>query len=236
LNRLFRFAIFLLIALAQPVIAAEVGPKAEYLLQARFRHAGVDFPPERIQLIALKESKRLELWVWAQRKWRHIHDYPIFAASGHAGPKLREGDKQVPEGFYRITALNPNSKFHLSLKLGYPNPFDWQHAMDEGREKPGSDIFIHGSAWSVGCLAIGNQNVEELYGLVSQIGPEKVQVMILPYDFRVRHYSIAKHDPPWLETLYGYLNLRMHQFPLEAKMRGCTVECLMRQVRRNPSH
>jgi hypothetical protein len=234
LKRLVRFAIVLLIALAQPVIAAEVGPKAEYLLRARFQHAGVDYPPERIQLIALKETKRLELWVWTQKMWRHIHDYPIFAASGHAGPKLKEGDKQVPEGFYRITALNPNSKFHLSLKLDYPNPFDWQQAIAEGRKEPGSDIFIHGSAWSVGCLAIGNQNVEEIYALVSRTGPEKVQVMIVPYDFRVRNYSITKHDPPWLESLYGYLSLRMHQFPLAAKMRGCTVECLMRQVWRNP--
>ena len=234
LKRLVWLLLFLMIAGVQPVFSAEVGPKAEFLLRARFQHAGVDFPPERIQLIALKETRRLELWVWAHRKWQHIHDYPIFAASGHAGPKLKEGDKQVPEGFYRITALNPNSKFHLSMRLGYPNPFDWQHAVEEGRQSPGSDIFIHGSAWSVGCLAIGNQNVEELYALVSQIGTERVQVMIVPYDFRIRHYSAAKNDPPWLESLYGYLKLRMNQFPLGAKMRGCSVDCLMHQARLIP--
>jgi murein L,D-transpeptidase YafK len=219
------------ISMPQPISAGEVGPKAEFLLKARFRNAGMGYPPERLQLIALKASKRLELWVWADRSWRHIHDYPIFAASGHAGPKLREGDKQVPEGFYRVTALNPNSRFHLSLKLDYPNPFDWQHAVEEGRKSPGSNIFIHGSAWSVGCLAIGNRNVEELYALVSAVGPEQVQVMIVPYDFRIRDYSITEDDPPWLERLYGYLNLRLRQFPLAAKMRGCSVECLMHQAR-----
>ena len=220
-------------SLFQPVAAQEVGPMAKYLLKARFERAGVSYPPERIQLIALKENKRLELWAWADRKWRHIHDYPVFAASGHAGPKLKEGDKQVPEGFYRISALNPNSKFHLSLRLDYPNPFDWQHAVDEGRESPGSDIFIHGSAFSVGCLAIGNRNVEELYALVSQVGPEQVQVMIVPYDFRSRDYVLGKEDPSWLEHLYGYLKLRMRQFPLKAKLRGCTVDCLLQQARHN---
>jgi hypothetical protein len=219
------------IGMSQPVGSAEVGPKAEYLLRARFRHADISYPPERIQLIALKATKRLELWVWADRKWRHVHDYPVFAASGHAGPKLREGDKQVPEGFYRITALNPNSKFHLSLKLDYPNAFDWRYALEEGRESPGSDIFIHGSAWSVGCLAIGNQNVEELYALVSEVGPERVQVMILPYDFRTGGYALTKAAPDWLGRLYGYLNLRIRQFPLAAKLQGCSLDCLMHQAR-----
>jgi murein L,D-transpeptidase YafK len=175
----------------------------------------------------------LELWVWADRQWRHIHDYPVFAASGKAGPKLREGDRQVPEGFYRITDLNPNSKFHLSLKLDYPNTFDWQHAVEEDRKSPGSNIFIHGSAWSVGCLAIGNQNVEELYALVSRVGPEQVQVMILPHDFRKKDYAIKHGDPHWLEELYDYLKLRIRQFPLAAKMRGCTVDCLLHQARYN---
>ena len=61
----------------------------EASLKARFELAGAHYPPERIQLIALKEPKRLELWAWSGKKWRHVHDYPIFAASGHAGPKLR---------------------------------------------------------------------------------------------------------------------------------------------------
>ncbi|MES9822567.1 MAG: hypothetical protein ABW147_18580, partial [Candidatus Thiodiazotropha sp.] len=84
----------------------------ERRLKARFEQAGVDYPPQRIQLIALKESRRLELWAYQHDAWRFIHDYAIFAASGGVGPKLREGDKQVPEGFYRITELNPNSHFH----------------------------------------------------------------------------------------------------------------------------
>jgi murein L,D-transpeptidase YafK len=215
------------IALAtQAVDTTGVIPAAEDLLKARFQQAEVTYPPERIQLIAVKAAKRLELWAWSNRNWRHIHDYPIFAASGVNGPKLREGDKQVPEGFYLIVALNPNSKFHLSLKLNYPNSFDWQHAVAEGRETPGSDIFIHGSAWSVGCLAIGNRNVEELYSLVSRIGLEQAQVLIAPYDFRAKAYSVSLKQPPWLEQLYGYLNVRMRQFPLAKKSYTCSPKCL----------
>lgn len=213
----------------QETAAGARGPAPEYLIKARFQRAGVDYPPQRIQLIALKETKRLELWSWADRKWRHIHDYPVFAASGHAGPKLREGDKQVPEGFYRIEALNPNSNFHLSLKLDFPNPFDWKNATEEGRKTPGSNIFIHGSAWSVGCLAIGNRAVEELYALVSRIGVDRVQMLIAPYDFREKGVSIREGEPPWVEQLYGYLNARMRQLPLADKLDGCSTDCLVNQ-------
>lgn len=205
---------------------------SEKLLKARFQQAGVDYPPRRIQLIALKETKRLELWVWEDRKWHHVHDYPVFAASGHPGPKLKEGDKQVPEGFYRIEALNPNSNFHLSLKLDFPNPFDWKNAVEEDRESPGSNIFIHGSAWSSGCLAIGNRNVEELFSLVSRIGKERVHVLIAPYDFRKRPISLKKGVPSWVEQLYAYLNARMRQFPLTDKLEGCSIECMAHKNRK----
>ena len=213
-----------------------VGSAAESLLKARFQRAGVAYPPARIQLIALKEPKRLELWAWAQRKWRHIHDYAVLAASGHAGPKLREGDKQVPEGFYRIAALNPNSNFHLSMKLDYPNAYDWEHALEEGREKPGSDIFIHGSALSTGCLAVGDKYVEELYALISSIGKENVQVMIVPYDFRTRTFSASVKRPSWLQQLYAYLQARISQFPLSAKMKDCPNQCLVHQGWYKPSN
>ena len=70
-------------------------------------------------------------------------EYPILAASGVLGPKLREGDKQVPEGIYGAEALNPNSKFHLSIRLNYPNTFDRRMAQSDGRTQLGGDIMIH---------------------------------------------------------------------------------------------
>ena len=197
----------------------------ESQLQERFELAGVDYPPERIQLIALKQSRRLELWAFQDDSWRYVHDYPVFAASGEMGPKLREGDKQVPEGFYQIVELNPNSHFHLSLKLNYPNTFDWLQAVREGREQPGSNIFIHGSAWSTGCLAVGNRYVEELFYLVGKIGLEQAGVMILPYDFRTREIALDGEDPDWVAGLYARLKLRLEDFPLEAKASACGYRC-----------
>jgi murein L,D-transpeptidase YafK len=199
--------------------------RVERRVKVRFEHAGVEYPPQRIQLIALKQSRRLELWAYQYDEWRFIHDYAIFAASGDVGPKLREGDKQVPEGFYRITDLNPNSHFHLSMKLNYPNGFDWFNATRESRGAPGSNIFIHGSAWSAGCLAIGNRYIEELFSLVAKVGLDKSAVLIAPYDFRQKEMLVTDTGPVWLEDLYAYLKLRLAQFPLAEKMSECGNDC-----------
>jgi hypothetical protein len=203
--------------------------RAEAILQERFELAGVDYPPQRIQLIALKRSRRLELWAYQENRWHFVHDYAVFAASGTRGPKLREGDKQVPEGFYQIVDLNPNSHFHLSMKLNYPNAFDWMQATREGRKKPGSNIFIHGSAWSSGCLAIGNRYVEELFYLVAKVGLEHAGVLIAPYDFRLREIALSGEEPPWIAGLYARLKLRLADFPFIEKASVCGVRC--RQAR-----
>jgi murein L,D-transpeptidase YafK len=90
-------------------------------------------------------------------------------ASGKAGPKLREGDGQVPEGIYRIDGLNPNSSYHLSLKLNYPNDFDLEQARTEGRTELGGDIFIHGKAVSIGKTRAGRVGIrsDQIKGLNS---------------------------------------------------------------------
>jgi len=199
--------------------------RMEAILSGRFELAGLEYPPRRIQLIAFKQSRRLELWAYQERQWRHVHDYRVFAASGGPGPKLREGDKQVPEGFYRIVELNPNSHFHLSLKLNYPNAFDWVQALREGREEPGSNIFIHGSAWSSGCLAVGNRYIEELFYLVGKVGLEQAGVMIVPYDFRRRQLASTDDLPVWVERLYTHLRLRLADFPLSEKRPACGFGC-----------
>lgn len=214
-------------------VLTQLGGGVERRLQARFELAGAAYPPQRVQLIAFKESRRLELWSYHEGVWRFIHDYAIFAASGGSGPKLREGDKQVPEGFYRIVELNPNSHFHLSMKLNYPNAYDWIQANKEGRGAPGSNIFIHGSAWSAGCLAVGNRYIEELFYLVARIGMERSAVLIAPYDFRAGESARPVKGPRWLKELYAYLKLRLAQFPLAHKRRLCPPGCREANARRN---
>lgn len=174
-------------------------PQAEKRLIPWFEKAGVSYPPSSVTLIALKQEKKLELWTETDTKPVFIREYDVLAASGHSGPKLVEGDRQVPEGFYNIEGLNPNSSYHLSLKLNFPNELDLAMASREGRNNPGNNIFIHGKSASIGCLAMGDPVIEEIFVLADRVGKENISVIISPFDFR-------KKSPPkrsdWLGELY----------------------------------
>lgn len=163
----------------------QYGPDAEARLRPRFKQVDMAFPPDELTLVGIKDEKQLELWARSSdcgQGWVMVHRYPILAASGTAGPKLREGDKQVPEGIYRIESLNPNSSYHLSMKLNYPNAFDLARAEEDGRANPGTNIFIHGKSASVGCLAMDDSAIEELFVLVDRVGIENVSVLLMPND------------------------------------------------------
>ena len=182
-------------------------------LNPYFTKAKVSYPPKEVTLIALKQEKKLELWARDSGEFRFIRNYNIQAASGVAGPKLRQGDKQVPEGIYRIAGLNPNSHYHLSMKINYPNEFDLFHAGQEGRIAPGSDIFIHGKAVSIGCLAMGDEVIDELFVLTAQVGAENVKVVIAPHDLRNHPLkSESKSLPRWTPVLYSIISQEMKPY------------------------
>jgi len=158
-------------------------------------------------LLAFKREQKLEAWTEnAGGEKVFIRSWPFTATSGTRGPKLREGDLQIPEGVYGVEYLNPNSRFHLSFKLTYPNAFDRAMAERDGRTDPGSDIFIHGGAQSTGCIAIGDEAIEALYAWVEQAGKENVTVMIFPCDARNGGVFPSPHNAPgWTEELYAML-------------------------------
>jgi hypothetical protein len=182
-------------------------PYAVDQLKPYFDKAGVAYPPRELTLIGLKEERKLEVWARGEKgKFKFIRNYDIKAASGKKGPKLRQGDKQVPEGVYRVVRLNPNSNYHLSMKLNYPNEFDLAHAEMEGRTQPGSDIFIHGKAVSAGCLAMGDEAIEELFVLAAHVGAENISVVIAPHDPRTRSLSANEPGlPSWTGELYDQI-------------------------------
>jgi hypothetical protein len=187
-------------------VVRDIGPAAEARLRPHFEKAGVAYPPPLLTLLALKEEKRLEVWAEKDGRWVFIRDYPILAASGSLGPKLREGDRQVPEGIYRINFMNPNSAYHLSMQIDYPNDFDRRKAGDEGRTGLGGEIFIHGSNVSIGCLAMGDPAIEELFILVQAAGPEKVRVLVAPRDLRRKGAAEGlPATPAWTGELYAAL-------------------------------
>lgn len=103
---------------------------------------------------------------------------------------------------YKSIALNPNSTFHLSMKLNYPNEYDLKYAQLEGRDQPGTDIFIHGKAASVGCLAMGDELIEKLFTLVAQVGMENVQVLIAPHNPQLKPLVATANMPSWTHELY----------------------------------
>lgn len=144
-----------------------------------------------------KAERELELWVDDGARFRLFRTYPVCTFSGTLGPKLRQGDGQAPEGFYRVRAgqLNPWSSYHLSFDLGYPNAYDRAHG------RTGSLLMVHGSCVSIGCYAMGDAQIEEIFTLVSaalSAGQAAVDVHALPFRFDGA-YAARLEDPQWGE-------------------------------------
>jgi len=192
-------------------VQASLLDKVKPIYEGFLSAAEISDQPDSIILLAFKKEKVLEMWFSKSERFVKVATYPILGASGTSGPKLQEGDKQIPEGFYVIEGLNPNSLFYLSLRLNYPNTFDVKMANAEGRANPGSDIYIHGKKSSVGCLAMGDEAIEEIFYLVAKVGIEKVKVVISPYDLRLKK-DFELHEIPWITKLYKDLNIYLNNF------------------------
>jgi hypothetical protein len=199
---------------------AEIGPGAIARIEEKFSDAGVAWPPERLAFLAFKDEKVIEVQAQsASGEWEPVVRYPVLKASGDSGPKLLEGDKQVPEGVYRIESLNPNSRYHVSLRVGYPNEFDRAMAKADGRKKLGGDIMIHGKALSIGCLAVGDPAAEEFFVMAHAVGLHAVDVIIAPRDFRKTAIFAAVKEtinlsgPVWLPRLYDDIKAALEPFP-----------------------
>lgn len=154
-----------------------------------------------------KEESELE--VWKQREdghFYHFKSYPICNWSGEIGPKVREGDMQSPEGFYKITQwqLNPNSQFHLAFNLGYPNAFD------RANKRDGDFLMIHGRCKSAGCYAMTDALMEEIYALAREAfvgGQDAIQVHAFPFrltDENMRKHASSPHIKFWASLKEGY--------------------------------
>lgn len=194
-------------------------------VRALFQAAGFAGPPREIFLRAFKHESQLELWAREDDgPMRLVTTYHALAPSGGPGPKRREGDRQVPEGFYVIDRFNPRSHYHLSLGLDYPNASD---RVRSDRDQPGSDIFIHGSDRTIGCLPLGDPAIEELYLIALDArdrGQRTIHVHIFParmggpeWDkFAPQHIARdAALAPFWEELRPGFLAFEStHRVPV----------------------
>jgi len=166
-----------------------------------------------------KETNELELWLQPKSGARYqlFRSYPIALFSGYLGPKTREGDMQAPEGFYSFgkSLLNPASRYHLAFNIGYPNAYDRHH------ERTGSLIMVHGRNLSIGCFAMTDPVIEEIYLIIDAAlnnGQPQVPVHIFPFRMtsarleKARLAADANFDF-WRELQTGHDHFETKHFP-----------------------
>lgn len=169
--------------------------------------------PVNLVLVGLKEEQILEVHVVKEHTIELLKKYPFTGFSGELGPKLKQGDLQIPEGIYNIEYLNPNSSYYLSMKISYPNSFDISKSSLSSVGQMGGDIFIHGKSMTVGCIPIGDEAIEELFLLVDHALNSGVKVIISPRDFREgKAYPKINHID-WEDELYELIEKELNQYP-----------------------
>lgn len=169
-----------------------------------------------------KQERQLELWVQKDNTYSLFRAYPIAAMSGKLGPKLREGDQQAPEGFYFVTPsrMNPNSRFHLSFNLGYPNTYDRAHG------RSGSALMVHGNRVSIGCFAMTDPKIEEIYTLADAAlhnGQPYFRVHCFPFRMtaaNMAHHKQSKWFSFWQNLQQGYDHFETHHIPPNTSVRN----------------
>ncbi|NAS31361.1 2-dehydro-3-deoxyphosphooctonate aldolase [Flavobacteriaceae bacterium R38] len=200
------FTGFLLIALIYPKLRTylakiymSIEKKKLETLYTNAEKATWEYAGKPVFIRIFKASSELELWIQPQANEPFVllEKKEICKWSGRLGPKLKEGDKQSPEGFYNVTKnlLNPNSSYHLSMNLGFPNEYDKAH------DRTGSFLMIHGNCVSIGCYAITDREIEKVYFYVEEAlknGQDKIPVHIFP--FRMNEEELeANRNSPWID-------------------------------------
>ena len=172
----------------------------------------MDYPREII-LAAFKEERKLQVYAKDYNGIKLIKEYPFTGFSGILGPKLKEGDRQIPEGLYEVEYLNPNSSYYLSIKVSYPNEFDKSKTKFENTSEMGGDIFIHGKSVTIGCIPIGDKAIEDVFLLTQKAMNNKIKVIISPRDFRVNPNYPNIQGIDWENELYELINNELKTLP-----------------------
>lgn len=183
------------------VRVTDVFKRLEDSLKKQFDEKKLAWPPASMYIRSFKYDRQLEVWVKGEAKdpYKLFKTYKVCMQSGTMGPKRMEGDYQVPEGFYYINEFNPNSNYHLSLGLNYPNASD---RILSDSLRPGSAIYIHGNCVSTGCIAISDIPIEEVYIIASFVKASGQQDFIPVHVFPVK-YNVRKSYEYMAENTKG---------------------------------
>lgn len=198
----------------------------EAMLKELFAERQVNWNDFELFFRAFKQEEVLEIWAKSvdSETFTLVKTYPFCTNSGSLGPKRKEGDYQIPEGFYTINRFNPKSSFYLSLGLNYPNASD---LILSDKAEPGSDIFIHGACVSVGCISITDDKIKEVYLLASEAkkhGQSNIPVHIFP--FKMTNSNIengkAQQRDFWnnLKVGYDYFEREKRLFEVKVDTNG----------------
>lgn len=198
-------------------------------LRAAFAAQGLPYLAGPILLRAFKRERQLQVWVREPAGTRYVllRTYGICTLGvGGLGPKERAGDEHVPEGFYHVTSLNPDSRYYLSLRLDYPNAAD----LERTGGHPGGDIYVHGGCRTAGCLPLTNDAIKELYWLVAQeraAGWTDIPIHIYPTRLdEASMAQLARAFPGRPKLLAFWRNLKEAYDSFEASHRLAEIESL----------
>lgn len=185
------------IRIPESVKSVEVVNRMSVQLADTLKNAGLALG-DRVFIRVFKETEELELWMRSGGKFKLFKIYPVCTyGSKGLGPKLQEGDGIAPEGFYAANpnSLNPNSSYHLSFDTHYPNSYDRAH------NRTGSALMIHGSCVSIGCYAMTDEGIEEIYTIVEKAfraGQGEIKIHLFP--FRMTDENMERHkESEWYE-------------------------------------
>jgi murein L,D-transpeptidase YafK len=195
-------------------IVEKYNPKVKASLQNNFAKNNIESNDFEMAILAFKKEQILEVVVRKNENesWKLLKMYPFTAFSGKIGPKLKNGDKQIPEGIYQMEYLNPNSKYHLSIKVNYPNAFDREKAKLDGRIDLGGDIMIHGKNVTIGCIPVGDKNIEEIFILATKTKNKHFPIIIAPHDFRTNKTFPEIEAISWEKDLYKNIAKELTNF------------------------
>ncbi|MEO7212892.1 murein L,D-transpeptidase family protein [Mucilaginibacter sp.] len=190
-------------------------------LQAELSERGFD-SNYHIYLRIFKQTDQFEVWAKRGAKYALFKSYDICYFSGGLGTKTKQGDGKSPEGFYTITAkqLNPASNYHLAINIGYPNQLEQQKGYT------GSAIMVHGHCASIGCYAMTDARIEEIYTLVYKAlaaGQENISLDIFPFYMDDYHMQANASSPSlqfWRTMKPGYDLFEKNRIPAVARVVG----------------
>lgn len=189
----------------------------QMVVESKLSELGLKLDNYELLMVAYKDQDRLELHAKNidEDQYQLLSNYEICDRSGVLGPKRKQGDLQVPEGFYHIDRFNPVSNYHLSLGINYPNASD---RIKSSAANLGGDIFIHGNCTTIGCLPMTDELIKEIYLFATHAkdnGQQKIPVYIFPFemdDSSFQSYHEDYRSQPQLVEFWRNLKLGYDQW------------------------